>query len=351
MQKFILLLVIVLSANFSYGQESFSQRIKEIAKEIINVKSDEKEMLSEEIDEINEKIDEKEITAEEGEKLKSEAAEKSAARMEERISALEKELSDLIKEKVESNDSEAEGDDKVYDEETGELKLKIKPGKSKKVKGEPRTTSQAVFALGLNTLIEDKDFGTLDNGKFRLSNSRFYEFGATYKTRIFANSNLLHIKYGISLRVNNVRPDENQYFIKNGESTSLMVDTRDYSKDAYFRTAQWVAPIYFEFDFTKPKRTDDGVKFKTQKSFRFGVGGFVGVNSRSRQVLHYTNDKIKYEENAKGNFNVNNFVYGLGAYIGYRDISLYGKYDMNELFGGESIAYNNVSMGVRWDFN
>ncbi len=52
MQKFILLLVILLSANFINAQESFSQRIKEIAKEIIEVKSDEKEILSEEIDEI-----------------------------------------------------------------------------------------------------------------------------------------------------------------------------------------------------------------------------------------------------------------------------------------------------------
>ncbi|MBK8080893.1 MAG: hypothetical protein IPK25_11755 [Saprospiraceae bacterium] len=99
MQKFILLLVIVLSANFSYGQESFSQRIKEIAKEIINVKSDEKEILSEEIDEINEKIDEKEITAEEGEKLKSEAAEKVRREWKKEFQPLKKNCLTLSKKK------------------------------------------------------------------------------------------------------------------------------------------------------------------------------------------------------------------------------------------------------------
>ncbi|MFZ1705073.1 MAG: hypothetical protein WAT79_12060 [Saprospiraceae bacterium] len=353
MQKLILLLAIVLYGTIANGQENFSQRVREIAKEIVQVKAEEKEALTAEIESINQKLENNDISLAEAEKLKKAAAERSAQQIEERIGVLEEELSDLVSNVVEGAFGKDNDDkeDKVYDEETGELKLKIKPKKEKKIKGEPRTTTQFVVALGANTLIEDKDLGTINNDMFQLSNARFYEFGCSYKTRVFTKSNFLHLKYGLSLRVNNVRPNDNQFFVKSGETTALEVDLREYSKDAYFRTVQWVIPMYLEFDFTKPKRQDDVIKFKTQKSFRFGVGGYAGLNSKTRQILNYTADKIKYEERAKGNYNVNNFVYGLGAYIGYKDLSIYGKMDMNDLFGGESIAYNNLSLGLRWDFN
>ncbi|MBK8623632.1 MAG: hypothetical protein IPN79_18220 [Saprospiraceae bacterium] len=351
MQKFILFLALAMSSTFVNAQENFSQKVKEIAKEIVNVKKEEKEILKEEVDAINEKVANNEITSEEGDKRKEAAAERSAERIEERIEVLEEQLESLVENAVEETFDEDSDENKVYDEETGDLKINIKPKKQKKNKGEPRTTSQAVFAISANTLIEDHDFSTIDNNKFQLSNARAYEFGFSYKTRVFSKTNFLHLKYGLSLRVNNVRPNENQFFVKNGEVTSLMTDTREYTKDAYFRTTQWVVPLYLEFDFTKPVKKDDEIKFSTQKTFRLGVGGYAGVNSRTKQVVHYTDDKIKYEEEARGNFNVNNFVYGLGAYIGYRDVSLYGKLDLNDLFSEESIAYNNLSVGLRWDFN
>jgi hypothetical protein len=352
MQKFILLLATVLSVTFANGQDNFAKRIKEIATEIKNVKSEEKQALKEEIEKINSRLENNEITSAEAGKLKEAAAQKSAENIEKRISVLEDEIETLVEGVVEGAIEAADDKAKVYDENTGEVKFKIKPAKKeKKIKGEPRTTSQGVFAIGVNTLIEDKDLGTIDNDKFQLSNARSYEFGVSYKTRVFARTNFLHLKYGLSLRVNNVRPNDNQFFVKEGKVTSLVQDSRDYTKDAYFRTTQWVVPMYLEFDFTKPKKQDDVLKFKTQKTFRFGVGGYAGVNSRTRQILHYTQDKINYEVRAKGNFNVNNFVYGLGAYVGYKDMSIYGKMDLNDLFGGESVAYNNLSLGLRWDFN
>lgn len=350
MQKLILLLAITMSATFVSGQDNLPDKIKEIVNEIKSVKQEEKEALKAEIEDINQRLENNEISTEEANRLKEEAAEKSAEKIESRVDSLEDKLEAMIEKTVEGALESDEEDEKVYDEDSGELKIKL-PKKEKKNKGEPRTTSQGVFAIGVNTLIQDRDLSTIDNNMFQLSNSRFYEFGFSYKTRVFAKTNFLHIKYGLSLRVNNVRPNDNQYFVKNGDITSLQTDVIEYTKDAYFRTAQWVVPVYFEFDFTKPKKQDDVIKFKTQKSFRFGAGGYAGLNSRTRQVTHYTADKIKYEVNARGNYNVNNFIYGVGAYIGYKDMSIYGKLDLNDLFSGETLAYNNVSVGLRWDFH
>ena len=351
MQKLILLLTLTMSVTFLYGQDNFTTRMKEIVNEIKAVKQEEKEALKADIEEINKRLENNEISAEEASRRKKEAAEKSAEKIESRVEGLEDEMEDLIEKTVEGALETDEEEDKMYDEDTGELKFKLKPLKEKKMKGEPRTTSQAVLALGVNTLVQDRDLSTIDNNTFQLSNARFYELGFSYKTRVFAKTNFLHIKYGLSLHINNVRPNDNQHFVKNGNVTSLETDVIEYSKDAYFRTAQFVAPVYFEFDFTKPKKQDDVIKFKTQQTFRFGVGGYAGLNTRSRQVTHYTDDKIKYEVNARGNYNVNNFIYGVGAYIGYKEMSLYGKMDLNNLFSGESVAYNNVSVGLRWDLH
>lgn len=351
MQKLILLLAFLLPLTNINGQENLATRIKELAEEIRSVKIAEKEALKAEIESINARLENNEITTEKANELKEKAAEESAERIEGKVEALEDEIENLVERTVEGALENIEEDKKVYDEESGELKLNLKPKKQKKIKGEPRTTSQFVFGIGFNTLINDLDLSTIDNDKFQISNARFYEFGGTYKTRVFAKSNFLHIKYGLSLRINNVRPNDNQYFVKTGDITTLMEDPREYSKDAYFRTAQWVVPVYFEFDFTKPKRQDDVIKFKTQKTFRFGIGGYAGLNSKTRQVLNFQEDKIKYEVNAKGNFNVNTFVYGLGAYVGYKDFSIYGKLDINDLFDEGSLAYNNLSLGVRWDWN
>ncbi|MGQ8571928.1 hypothetical protein, partial [Klebsiella pneumoniae] len=66
-------------------------------------------------------------------------------------------------------------------------------------KSEKRTTSQFVFAMGLNNLVtNDKAAGS----DFRYLGSHFYEWGGTYNTRLFKNNNLLHLKYGYSVMYN-----------------------------------------------------------------------------------------------------------------------------------------------------
>ena len=58
---------------------------------------------------------------------------------------------------------------------------------SKSVNYEKRTTSQFVFAAGINNVTTE---GKIDNSNFRYYGSHFYEVGATYNTRLFKESNL-----------------------------------------------------------------------------------------------------------------------------------------------------------------
>ena len=56
-------------------------------------------------------------------------------------------------------------------------------------------------------------------------------------------------------------------------------------------------------------------------------------------------------ERTKADFNVNDFTYGLSAYVGHKSTSLYVKYDLNPMFKNNNIDQNNVSLGLRFDFN
>ena len=111
-------------------------------------------------------------------------------------------------------------------------------------------------------------------------------------------------------------------------------------------------PAHLEFDFTKKEIKDDKTIFKTHESFRMGFGGYAGVNVKSKQILCFedaTGNDVT--QKTKGDFNVNDFIYGVSAYIGYDEVSLYAKYDLNPVFQNNAVDQKNISLGIRFDFN
>ena len=71
----------------------------------------------------------------------------------------------------------------------------------------------------------------------------------------------------------------------------------------------------------------------------------------TRQKLKFEDDGEDVKQKLKAGYNTNNFIYGLSAYVGYGDISLYAKYDLNTIFKDNPTEQRNVSLGVRWDWD
>ena len=65
----------------------------------------------------------------------------------------------------------------------------------------------------------------------------------------------------------------------------------------------------------------------------------------------FEDNDYKTTQKTKGDYNVNNFVYGLSSYVGYRALSLYCKYDLNPIFQDNLTKENNISLGLRLDLN
>ncbi|ABQ04821.1 MULTISPECIES: hypothetical protein [Flavobacterium] len=335
-----LILFFFLVVSKVIGQETFESEAKRIANKIEKITKEEKEALKEEIEAINVQLSEGKITQEQADKRKKELAEARAVIIEEKVTLAQNELNDLVQKKV---------DGKIKEDSSKVYMIRWKSPKRDKdsIHGEKRTTSQFVFAMGLNNTMVD---GKLQDSNYSFIGSHFYEWGFTYNSRLMKNDNLLHAKYGLSLMYNNIRPTNNRTFVVNGDQTNLEVNSIHLT-ESRFRNVYLAVPVHLEFDFTRPIEKNGKTYFKTHKSFRFGVGGYAGINVKSKQILKFEEDDLKYKTRIKGDYNVNNFIYGLSSYIGYRDVSLYFKYDLNPLFQDNLVKENNISLGLRLDLN
>ncbi|MDK2772631.1 MAG: hypothetical protein KYX68_10460 [Flavobacterium sp.] len=378
MQKIILYTVVMLISfitnlraqetdSTKVQKETFEQRARKIANKIEFVTKSEKQALKEKVEAIDLQLEKGQISKEEASRLKQEEAQKSAIKIDTAIANYNEELQELIQQKVNGEVASVEGSEQKGgtmialggsgNDSIGKNRTEINIGSLKVYHGEEdkikrlskRTTSQFVFAFGLNNIITENE--SLNESDYKVWGSHFYEWGLTLNSRIFKNHNLLHAKYGLSLMYNNLRPTDNRYFVKNGDVTELQDGFTNFN-ESRFRNVYLTAPVHLEFDFT-PKKTDkDGNSyFRTHQSFRLGIGGYAGVRIKSKQILKYEEDDQKVKVKQKGDFNVNDFNYGLSAYIGYGQLSLYAKYDINPLFKNNAVDQNNVSLGLRFDFN
>lgn len=349
MRNLIIYLAVYLCsiASSLNAQESFEVRAKAIASNIEKITKEEKEALKKQVEEVNVELDKNNITQQEADSKKMQLATASANAIENRIASEEAKLSELVREKVEGKISSLDTVKKFG--RTYGKGLKVHVGAKDTIqRSEKRTTSQFVFATGVNNLVTD---GAIANSELKYLGSHFYEWGFTYNTRIVKNNNIAHIKYGLSLQYNNLRPTNNRYYEVIGNQTFLQSATINL-KDSRFRNVNLVVPIHFELDFTKPKIVNDNKIFKSHDGFRIGFGGFAGVNVKTKQILKY-DDALgnSVTQRSKGNYNTNDFVYGLSSYIGFRQTSLYVKYDLNTLFIDNIVKQNNISLGLRFDLN
>ena len=355
MKNFTLYIAIVASMLVSSlsAQTSFKDRAKAIAEKIESITKEEKAALKLEIEAINKELEAGTITKEQADAKKLVFADTRSKNIETRVAVEQSKLEDLVQQKVDGKIDEEEFKPNTlsfgFSKSSGLNKEKYQKRRDSISRiSERRTTSQFVFAAGLNNLVTNE---SVANSDYRYWGSHFYEWGFTSNTRVFKNDNLLHLKYGFSVMYNNLRPTDNRLFVTNGNQTILETSAINL-EESRLRNVFVTAPVHLEFDFTKKKIDDTGKNiFKTHRSFRLGIGGYAGLRVKSKQKLRYEIDGNDISTKEKGDFNVNDFIYGVSTYIGYKETSLYIKYDLNPMFQDNAVKQNNISLGVRFDFN
>ena len=344
------------------GAKSYIDRAERITEGIKDDIEEEKKQLKTEIEAVDKLLIDGTITKKQAEEQKLQLAEITAKAIESKVADRQKALSTLAQDEIDGKlpkdikggsriiiggNNSTKSDSDEYSDFVLPAMKSYNGQKDKDRQQSKRTTSQFVFAIGVNNLVTN---GAVANSDFRYWQSRFYEWGLTFNSRIISNHNLLHAKYGLSLMYNDLKPTDNRYFVDNGKQTDLETNPV-HQDDSRFRNVNLVIPLHLEFDFTKPTIKDGKTYFKSHDSFRLGIGGFIGANVKSKQILKYDIDDYKTKRVAKGDFNTNDFVYGLSTYVGYKATSFYLKYDLQPLFENNPIKQNNISLGIRFDFN
>jgi hypothetical protein len=345
MKNFIIIAILfaTLLASKMTAQSTFEGRAKKIALKMEVITKEKKAKLKVEIEAINNQLIAGTITKETADENKRKQAQITATEIETEIAPLQDELKNLVQEQVDGKLKERDTNS-VYVDFGGKRELKIKKRKIRDI----RSTSQFVFATGVNNVATG---GSINNSDFRYWGSHFYEVGLTYNSRLAKNNNLLHLKYGFSFVWNNLRPTENRNFVVTGNQTELATSPINLD-DSRFRNIYLVAPLHLEFDFSGKEKKKDGKEyFTSHESFRMGFGGYAGINLQSKQFAEYNMNGYDTETETCGDFNTSNFIYGVSTYIGYKETSLYVKYDLNPLFNSNAVKQNNVSLGIRFDFN
>ena len=367
----ILLILVLFSTTIALSQEkkTFEKEVSKISKRIETITKTQKDSLKLKVISIDKKLEKGEITKETADNFKKEVAAYHARRIEKLVGEQEKLLQSLVQDKTNGKIASEEEvittkeDDvstfsignKTFrftlngDEEKKEVYTKGSE-RRKNNRRTRRTTSQFVFAMGVNNVLEYGQIESLNDSDYKLWQSHFYEVGWTWKSRMNKNPGIFYFKYGVSFLWNNLRLDNNKYHVKNGDMTEIQTFPNPLN-ESRLRHVQMNFPVHFEWDLSRNKTySNNSVKDRTNKSVRFGVGGFVGFKLGTRQYLEYHDtNNVSVEELQFNNFNMNTVNYGVSAYLGYRDTSFYVKYDLNPLF--KNTETRNISMGIRLDLN
>ncbi|MFK8268807.1 hypothetical protein [Capnocytophaga cynodegmi] len=315
--KFLCLAVFFITFEVVAQQkkEVFSEKSGEISRNIDFISKTQKDSLRMEVQKLDSLYKNGKLTKLEWERKKLEQAEFRAKRIEELVSKEDEKLLNLTKGLV-----------------TGDVVL-YQPYKSlfKKIR------INGLIRFGLNTLSQN---GNISN-EIKNFKSYFMEWGANAQFSL-TDSHKLTGRAGFSVVYNNLYPISGKYFKKEGEQT-LLVPTRDEISKNRFKNVYLTFPFHLEYDFGKKSRAEYGDYYFEKNSIYIGIGGFIGTHLKTKNFFQKGDDRILQ----KYNFNTSNFVYGLSGYIGYHEVSLYFKYDLNPLFKNNDEKQHMFSIGLQ----
>ncbi|WP_179349220.1 hypothetical protein [Winogradskyella pacifica] len=349
MKQTILLVAILCCTPYLMAQTNiFEEKAAIIASRIDSITTSEKSILKKEIKKIDKMVEKNEITADAAGVEKKKLAAYHAKRINAAVFIEEQKLQLLIKNKVNGKLERTEELDKpfisVFKEEN------FYNDSISGLKVEKRFTTQFVFALGINTVLNGGDY--YGDG-FKVNPIGYGELGFTFKYRLKENTNLWNLKFGLSMMTDEIRPKEdNDVLVTNGNQTTLQDIGFDLKKSR-LNNLSFGIPVHLELDFSKPQyhSKTEQTYLRSQRGFRLGLGGFFSVRTQTSQFIKYKEGGKDIKQTETYHFNMNSFNFGPSVYFGYRDVSMYAKYDVNPVFKDNPEDINTLSIGLRVDIN
>ncbi len=315
-----------------------------------DVVDNEKEILKNEIERINKLLSDKQITAEDAQSQKEKAAKTAALNIDNKTAILDNQIELAERDqkydiKPHSGSSIGLGLGNAYDD-NGSMLLGIQyDNETQKPRYDKRTIGKVVAAGGVSNTIRDGE--SFRSSPYKWIRSNDSELGYMFKKRLYKDNNFTRLTYGLSFQTHNFFASNNKYFVDSEGQTTLQPFQSNLKKQ-HLRITNLVLPIHFEFGPSEKQVFPDRIRYKLD-SWRIGFGGYAGMNIGAMQRLKYDTGNNKIDDRLKRDYNVNNFIYGVSAYIGLGPFALYMKYDLNPLFKNAAVEQRVIATGIRLD--
>lgn len=203
-------------------------------------------------------------------------------------------------------------------------------------------TANFTFDLGLNALT-NRGSGAPE---LRTLGSRYVNLGLDANVRLGGRRSPAYLVFGPEFAFNNYMLEDNNKWVSQNGVTSVVAETngRQYQKTK-LATSTFTVPLMLQFNFReRNERTG-----RSHSGFTIGAGGFVGYRLASWTKLKYFEEGSTYKDKNYGSYGLNDWQYGLQGVIGYRSLTLFAKYNLNELFReGQGPQAQTLSFGIRF---
>ena len=203
-------------------------------------------------------------------------------------------------------------------------------------------TATLIFDLGLNALT-NRGSGAPE---LRTLGSRYVNIGLDAAVRLGGRRSPAYVVFGPEFAFNNYMLEGNNKWINQNGRTSVVLETngRQYQKTK-LATSTFTVPLMFQLNFHQK----DAHTGRSHAGFRVGAGGFVGYRLGSWTKLKYFEEGNTYKDKDYGSYNLTDWQYGLQGVVGYKSLTFFAKYNLNELFrDGQGPQAQTLSFGVRF---
>lgn len=335
----VMFLSLGMNAQIEFKHERFSSAIDSLRTARSKVEIEEKDFLKKGIENLQKQLKNEEITIDEFEREKKKLAELHAKNIESRTLIIDESI-----EYLKRNDSEGSHRIVIGYKTKKEREEEYKSFSKDTTINAPIQSSGMGIAFGFVNTTGDYN---INDSSYEIAGSRFFEISYVWRTA-FKQNGPLHLRYGFNYQIDSYKPVDNQYFVMEDKKLHLEEFPMKLKKSK-LRIANLVVPLHLEFSKAEHKVFDNGKNVYTyHDSWRFGIGGYVGMNLKATQKLKYKEDGSTYRMKENMSSGVNQAVYGLSAYLGKGSWALYTRYGFNNLLKNSDIKENTIAVGVKY---
>jgi hypothetical protein len=198
--------------------------------------------------------------------------------------------------------------------------------------------------VGLNALVNRSTY-TLPSGQpghleLRPEGSRYVNIGLDFRQRLGGKRSPLSVVVGPEFAFNNYMLEGNYKWVNQNGRTDAILETngRQYQKTK-LATSTFTVPLMLQLALRDQHH---------HRTLTLGAGGFVGYRLASWTKLKYFEEGNTYKDKDYGSYNLTDWQYGLQGVIGYRSLTFFAKYNLNNLFrDGQGPQAQTLSFGLR----